>query len=359
LNNPVADKSLVVTENYSTYLPDYLYIVPAIGITLGRLLGANATVTFLLGRLFNAILFIATCAWTIRIIPTGKMVLMFIALLPMTLQQTASYSYDAPIIASAFVIIAYTLRLFSNERLRIVDWLLYALGSAILFSAKGHAYILLALMPLVCLTKQNRNEKNIKLILTVCFGILFNLIVYYYGVLFPVERIPLEGHGYSEYYSVGYLINNPLQIWILIETTFRYNFEHYLTSMIGGNLGWFNIPAPGIMVWIGMGLLLIGSIKRKSERVILTDKQRLIMMTVFLITVAFIFGGMLLIWTSVESNLIEGIQGRYFLPILPLLLISSQTKDLEIDRKHDKAIIFMDVLWLIVFVLCVINRFQG
>ena len=77
-----------------------------IKIALGRLLHLNSVPTFYLGRMMNLLLFAILGMLAVRKMPFGKNILFATALLPLTLQQVASYSYDSVIIAFAFYYVA-------------------------------------------------------------------------------------------------------------------------------------------------------------------------------------------------------------------------------------------------------------
>lgn len=357
MNNELKDASLKSSRFYSTSISDYLYIVPATGITLGRIVGLNAIMVFIVGRMFNAFLFIASTAWAIRKIPIGKNMLYFVSLLPMTMQQIASYSYDVHIMASSFIVIAYTLYVSSGKRMSSVDWIIYLMGSAILLPLKSYAYFLIALLPLVCITKRNKNNK--KIITIIIISILFSAVVYFLdNTVLYVEEAPAATLNLPKYYSVQYFLSNPSEIWLVFETTFRIKFGYYLSTMIGESLGWFNIQAPEIMTFIGLVLLLLAGLKRDNEDIALKKNLRIAMISIVILTAVFICAGMLLTWTPTDSHVIEGVQGRYFIPLLPLLLLSIQTSELEIDSKWDRTLIYTNHIWFIVFILCIINRFQ-
>lgn len=360
MNDALGDTSLKPTEHYSTDIPEYLYVVPAAGLTLGRLLGLNPILAFMLGRIFSNLLFIAGTAWAINRTPAGKLIIMFTAFLPMTLQQAASLSYDAPVIVCSFILIAYTLRLIGGGEMERRDWIIYALAAMFMMPVKSFAYILLAFMPLIAAAgkkadKQTKRAAAYVVLAAICFCILVYL---WDKVLFHVDRTPGADPGNIEHYTLAYLMTHPGRIWILIETTFRGYFGFYVSSMIGEYLGWINIQAPPVFTFAVIVLLMLASLKRKKEPMVLDKKMRIGLALTAALTCCFIFGGMLLSWTPLESNLIEGVQGRYFLPVLPIALVCTKTKELEIDARWDSAILFSYIIWLSICVLCIINRYQ-
>ena len=47
---------------------------------------------------------------------------------------------------------------------------------------------------------------------------------------------------------------------------------------------------------------------------------------------------MLIAWTQKDAEFINGVQGRYFLPVIPCLMFALQTGALTLDEKYDKQI---------------------
>ena len=77
---------------------------------MGRILGLSAMLTFQLGRIFNLLVFILLIRLAIGVTPYWKNLFGALGLLPITLQQAASASYDAIINGLVFLSIAKTLR---------------------------------------------------------------------------------------------------------------------------------------------------------------------------------------------------------------------------------------------------------
>jgi len=78
---------------------------------------------------------------------------------------------------------------------------------------------------------------------------------------------------------------------------------------------YFIVPY-GICALTTMSAVLDNSIKEKLNR-----KQKYSILVIVLSSVVLVFSSMYIGWTRTDSNLIEGVQGRYFLPLMPLILI--------------------------------------
>ena len=73
-------------------VPGIVYLPAALGISVGRILGLSAMLTFQLGRIFNLLVFILLIRLAIGVTPYWKNLFGALGLLPITLQQAASAS---------------------------------------------------------------------------------------------------------------------------------------------------------------------------------------------------------------------------------------------------------------------------
>ena len=86
------------------------YAPQMVGMGLAMLLHLNRYWVFLLGDFTNLLFYAAVTYAAIRRIPVGKVPMMIVALLPMSMQQASSYSSDAFINAMAFLLVAEMMR---------------------------------------------------------------------------------------------------------------------------------------------------------------------------------------------------------------------------------------------------------
>ena len=118
--------------------------------------------------------------------------------------------------------------------------------------------------------------------------------------------------------------------------------------MIGAYLGNLDpvLDVPYILVVALTGCLLCLAFRKPGEQLVLTGGKRLwIWMLCFGCVTATMFS-MLLAWTPVGSQVISGVQGRYFLPFLPVFLMS---------LKNDRIVLTGDGNRGILYAMCCVN----
>ena len=90
---------------------------------------------------------------------------------------------------------------------------------------------------------------------------------------------------------------------------------------------------------------------KESTQYEFNRKEKNIVLAIIIIQALGVIAAMYLGWTQARQTTVEGIQGRYFLPILPLLcmLICRNKFDCKIKNKEMKFIIALIVIYIIIF----------
>ena len=319
------DTSLVECQDISKGDASFgSYIIPALGITLGRLLHLNFPLMSMLGAFFNLSWFVLWMTYALKKIPVGKRILFTILVLPMTLQQVSSYSRDNPLLASAILIVALTLHWkYSEEKIKISEIIVYLYASYVLITVKSALYAFLVLFVFFVMVNKKWFRGPRKWIAVAGIGLVC--------VLGLVVALPLHGWDrvYSifitEYYqaptgtygnSAWYYMTHLGDLIQRLGYTFGEYGDDYILQLTGNGLGWLEIPnsLKARVIYITMALLAV--VRTKEDTMKLGAQTRVF-------SVLFGFGGiflclfaMLLFWTPANHMVIEGIQGRYFLPLL-------------------------------------------
>lgn len=304
--------------------------IPTIAaIFLGKLFGLGAYPLFYLGRFFSIAFYVFCMVSAVRITPTGKPVFAAISMFPMSLQLAASYSYDAAIIGISFLFLALSLSaIFSNERLkgtRLAAIFILAILLAPCKAIYSLEVIILVLIPAKCFSSKRASVIFKVSILCACLAaILGNRL----SELTHIASGNSAQPGQSASYTLGELLTKPANTLDLIVTTLLNQGDYYWESTIGFCLGWgqTELIAPAFLM---MGYVLVTLASSRSDsgnEIILNGLQRLLLITIFVGVVAGSMLVMALAWTPSGSEIIQGVQGRYFLPALPLLFLSTQSK---------------------------------
>lgn len=329
----------------------YSYFIPALGITLGRLFGMNGLATLLLGRLFNLIFATCILSIVIKITPIFKELFFVISLMPIMLQQMMSYSQDVMLIPFSFLCIAVFLKV-QTEKQELTNklfWQYFAvmvLCEAIVIEVKSHAYILFLLLPLYSLISRFCSKKQKKVILWIVLGLIIlgilaalAIIVYaHYHEDFIPDTKPIVAWAGEEGYSIGFIVHNPRTALNVFLITLKVKGEYYFVdTLVGASLGNLHILLTPIYKYIYVILMLAACINSTSNAKI-SVKIKIMFVFINILTMIFIYVGMMISWSPKNMIVILGVQGRYFIPILPMLLILLYSDRIKKPEFIDKFI---------------------
>lgn len=238
-----------------------LYIAPAIGMAISRILGINIFYGVYLGRLLNAILFLIIGYFSIKKIPFGKIVLAIYLCMPMMVHQAASCSSDTVLNATLIYYIAFLLYLvFKEDKINKKDKIiLFALtGLVAMFK---YVYILVAgILFIAPFVKKEEKKKYLKTIgIMILVGSIF--AVGWFVITSKYKSVPESMLSYYESMNVDsgeqikYILANPIKfIKILAQEFIKYGPD-YVFGAVGALLGWLDIN-------IGMGIIVAYKIGR-------------------------------------------------------------------------------------------------
>ena len=316
-----------------------LRLFSALGILCGRLLNLSGVLTFYLGRLFNLLPCVALIVAAVRLLPVGRNIAMTIALLPMTLHLLGSYSYDSTIIALAFLLISLLLRAMLGEG-RISRRLEVAcVVAAVLLAPCKIVYTVLALLAFAVPASRFSSRREAWLWRAGMLALpMLAVLVMRMGKLLVMagvsgtENKAARRSSTESLYTLGDILAHPLAPPAMLVRTLDRHADFYLSSMVGGSLAWFqqNIEAHWVQVMGLAGVLCVSGLSATDDARVLTRRQRAACGAVFALGVLAVFFSMILIWTVAGADIIQGVQGRYFLPLLPLLLLALRGRTLVV-----------------------------
>ena len=312
----------------------FAYLFPALGFSLARVLRLGGFGLVFFGRLFNLLLFSILTTLAVRRLPFGKEVLLSVALFPMVLELAGSLSYDAFILGLSFYLTAAVTDLATREQgPGLSDFLEIGILAFLLSPCK----MVYSLLFLGCFSVPVRKWKNIGSYFLMIFGIAFLIALSLLLMNFQELSRYLHPSGgavnyadaaatgsAAETYNLIGTLKTPVIFLKILRNSFQIKGEEYLFTMVGHPLGHFDqgLGAPiFLVVLFYLIVLLQGIFTRRGERG-LSLLQRLCFLLTPALLVVTILASMLSAYTPKGTDYVLGVQGRYFLPALPMLLLS-------------------------------------
>lgn len=345
----VQDDTMVEAEVNSNIEGSRILYVPAVlGMSLARLLGWGTVPMLLFARYLNLVVF-ALLTWAgMKRLPFGRMTLFVLALLPVNMQQCTSFSHDAMVHGILFFYSCLCLQaIFSEERMTGQRMALLELAALFLVYCKSGSYLPLCFLPVLIPAARYGGKKEKY---TAVFSLLGIPILAFAmkhvqtvtGIVSTTAATSVvstgDGTEYLTGYTIGYFLGDPLEFIYMIANTAFDKIGFYLESMIGYKLGWVEIETSMLVVLLFWFLIFLSVCDSRGETIRIGRFQRFWMVFLCLGCTGLILLGMLLSWTPMGHVSIEGVQGRYFLPFMMILLTAFKNRAILLNRRMDRGI---------------------
>lgn len=298
--------------------PPLPYWSAALGIRVGAIFECPPLGLFYLGRLFNLLSWVALTYLAIRLTPVFRWTLVALALTPMSVYLAASLSADGFTNASCFLFIAYVFRLSYSNPDKVLQrnqyWILFLLSLPVTFSK----FVYMSLVGLFWLIPATRfpSKKNRWLLFFLLAFVNLTIFSWWtylrgkYGFRAPFPDVSWEAQW-------TFIKSDPLNFLEILGRTWLTFAKDYWMSFIG-NLGWLEttLPDKAYLLFLVIFLLLWVGDREPSWKPRAADRGW--SLASFILGILLIFLAQYLTWTPVGSPLIDGVQGRYFIPLSPL-----------------------------------------
>ena len=365
LHQPLRGRETVFLNFHSTALyPPVAYLPQSVALLFGRLIGLSPVALLYLARLAAAV----TAFWLIflalRITPCFAWGFFTLSLMPMTLFQLASCSADALTTALCFLFIAGLLRVATQERRELErGWFMVLLILAWCVTLAKPAYLVLP--ALILIIPAARFGSLTRYWGTAAAFLLLSVLPILLWMAW-VQDIYIPGRRHEDILldpqlQLAGLLQDPLAFLHALSATIADQWRHYRDSFIG-KLGWLDVVLPPWLILTYVWLLPFVAVFLKQEQnPRLSARQLAVLLGVFGLNLLQIFTMMYLSWSAVGADRIEGVQGRYFIPLAPLLLIVLSRfpilPALEIKRKTARLVCLVIVISALVALKAVVQRY--
>lgn len=325
------------------------YIPQAIGIKIADALSDSPVFIFYLGRVFSLIFSFGLIYLAVKITPKHKNIFLLASTMMTFIQQTVSYSYDSVLHAVCILFTAYCLKLiYSKEKITIKHMIVPILSFFVMLNIK-QVYLPLGIM-LLFIPKDKCKNKLWLIILT----IIISLGLWKGFSIFTNIGYNAVSSGSNEgMKQLTYLLNNPFDIFNIITNTYKNYFIFYLEGLIG-YFGWFAFRVDRIYILVYFLLFLYAFLGENSK---LKTINKIFLMICNIVMIVGIFAAMYLFWSDYKLPFVEGVQGRYLIPLVVPIIISLIPRKNKI--KVDDKIIYssISVLLLQMMIMLIISYY--
>ncbi|MBQ3280074.1 DUF2142 domain-containing protein [Candidatus Saccharibacteria bacterium] len=309
------EKTFIATSAYG-YSP-LAYTPQIAGMFIGKILHLPFLISAYIAKFFNLFFCITILYLCIKYIPFLKKFIFLLAFLPISMQSMASLSADAPIFVSAIALITFVLySIYSRKEAFNKKHFFIILALCLFISISKIVYAPLCFI-LFCIPKERFGGKDIKRKLFWIFGtgtiVVAAYLIWYF--ISPPTITVSDASG-----QISLIIHNPIKYFSIVIHSISSNAMMYLSGAFGGYLEWFNIVPSKFYIFLSLIIFIVLCIKTRPKYIIPKDLKILSILLFALISFA-IFTAMFVTWTKSGETIIDGVQGRYFLPIMLLIPI--------------------------------------
>lgn len=321
----------------SVYSPTQ-FIPQVTGILIGSTITNHPLLIAYLARIINMLFSITLIYYAIKIIPFGKKILLILAMIPIVIEGMATLSTDGLTISLSFFYLAYILKLAFTKDTRVgkKEIVVLAITSVILSLCKI-VYLPLVGLLLLIPTEKYKNKKSQKIVLASIWGVCVLLNLGW--LVIAGNTANSYNHGYSSS-QIKSVLTNPITYLQKILYTVFHQTTAYMDTMFGNGLGWNEYVKLGILPVVMMILTIIAMFQKKEEKIEWSKFQKGIAMVILISIILLIFASLTINWVQ-GKDYIRGIQGRYYIPILPIaifVIMSSKIKENIQITIEDKTI---------------------
>ncbi|SCP95734.1 DUF2142 domain-containing protein [Anaerobium acetethylicum] len=311
-------------KDYGIFYSSLGYIPTALTMRVARTVGIPFGYVFVLGKLANLAVYAALCFYGMKRLKWGKMIFAIVALLPTNIFIATNYTYDYWVIGFIMLGMACLIGELQqpDKRLEKRD-IAVMFGSLFLGMGPKAIYFPMIFLCLLLNKSKFKTEKQHRQYWLAVFGIAFFVAL---SFVFPFLFAGKGGNdlrGGTDVNSieqVKFILFHPLQYTkILLHFFFADYFNIANAAKATSNMAYLGL---GSLSSISLILMTIAAFldRNSMDSRILNRKFRIVVLGCLFITASLIATAMYVSFTPVASDVINGCQHRYLMPMIFIAL---------------------------------------
>jgi hypothetical protein len=314
-------EGFVTFSTFPSFVP---YLPQAASVFVTRNLGADTDTTLVIARFVVLAMYVSIVGVAIARSPRSKWALAVAGLVPVAVYQSASsISHDAFTTAIALLVVSSALRALdppegTSTRALVIE----ALILSVLLGSVKPMYVVIAGLYLLPLLGARRRTDRWPLVFAPVLGVLVSML--WNASAGDVWKTD-AGYFFINVDDVTQkheLLHSPWDFGVDLVRTGYHELWHWVTQPF--TVGPSVTAGPGILAILCVAIYVVSSVQRarREAPVPLGWLQRGLILLAFLIGVVLIGAANYIYWTPPGLDRVEGIQPRYFMPLLVLLPVA-------------------------------------
>jgi len=306
-------------------------------LTLGRILRLGTIPCVFLSRLFMLVTFVFFGYRALKHMPLAKSAMALTMLCPMALMMASSFSYDAMLIVAAMNFIALIFKM-CTDGVGNKDIYECAVWAFVLGGIKAGGYLVLLILVGIPLGAGKCDKRKLWYILGAGLAsVLFFDVLLVWGK----EFFQFTGET-DEYLTTAFAWEQPVKYFYMVVNTYVVNADGYVGTMLGSKLGWLSVGVKTYILYLMVIMAALCMVNEKAEWIPDNNAKKYMKLTLMVLLIT--LPAMLLRETYVFASTISGLQGRYYLPVLPLVMMFLIRKRNDCEKQVSEYFVWWNFL---------------
>ncbi len=318
---PLSSDKIVASPFGELAYPTVAYLVPASGVFIDSLFQHTILPLTYAARAATLIFYVALVFISLYILRQSsfRWAVFIIALLPSTLYQASVVSADPLLTSLCLLLFAFMYRISHTQESLWRKYVIpLALVSALIALIKPPYMLFILILPFLYIEK--RTSRRSKILLRIIIPLL-SILITTWMVSGLGSSAAMTPPGVSFHDQLNWIFLHPAgYIYMILNSIINIDWVPQIIGIFGSSF--ILVPMPIVYTLVSL-LALTTLIKLDSDKRLETNKakvQSAIYIIASMASVAAIITTLFLAYTRVGLELVSGVQGRYFIPILPFLL---------------------------------------
>lgn len=297
--------------------PPVSYFPQALGMRLAMLFTDNILALQYSARIANWLVATLLLYTSLRLLPSNRMLFIYLALLPMNLQQIISASADGVAIALVYTLSAFVMHC-REKRPRFtakyyLGMLLLSIGVCCWKVFYTPMILLLLFIPADCFISRGKKRLALGCIIGINVVLLASWALVCYFTMFKDSDAGLTGQTMSGFTT---FLQNPMDFLVKLFNALKKYWVYYVFHVFGYRLAlsWYNI-CPGFFL-AAASIITLCLFLFADDTKTWRPGYRIGSLGFALVCILISFFMLYLWWTPAEYTYIDGFQARYMLPLL-------------------------------------------
>ncbi|MEG2348023.1 MAG: DUF2142 domain-containing protein [Clostridia bacterium] len=305
------------------------YIPQTIAFWISRLFHVGPYFYAYMAKIFNFICFLIFATISVKIIPCKKEFLSVILLSPAILSLVTTLTSDSILIGSSVLFISYIIYIKYNniEINNKVILKLILLGGIIALCKTGFAIITLATLLLI--NKKSSKKDIMKILSVIIIALVLTSGWYFVESIRSTSSISPDIMA-KQNEQLEFVKSNPIEYLVMNCKLFINQGYYYISNLFAGKeMCYTTVNLPSLVVFMYLITAVIAFLY-DDKNIKINNIQKAILIFMILGFAIFVSFVMYTQWTIMDyapgGSVINGVQSRYFVPFLPLLIMLFSNK---------------------------------